>query len=148
MPFVTDEIVTAAKLNMATSISAANNSDDRTFTNTGFLDLDALTGGAGTMAAVAVTVTTGTLVTVQFGCTMSNSAGITLLGFRVSGATTIAAASAASVRVQQTTAQLYTVSIALPVTVTAGSNAFELQASVTAGTGRVLSPSLVVHTRI
>ena len=42
MPFVTDEIVTAAKLNLATAIGWGQNTDTRTFTNTGLADLGSL----------------------------------------------------------------------------------------------------------
>jgi len=145
MPFVADEIVTAAKLNMATSIAAASNTSDRTFTNTSALDLDALTGGAGTMTAVAVTVTTGTLAIVTLSAIASNTAGVVFLSYRVSGATTIAASGPIGCRREDAASQEVTSAFAHVVTLTAGVNVFELQASVTAGTGRLLSPALVVE---
>ena len=146
MPFVTDEVVTAAKLNMATSITADPDTGDRTFTNTGYLDLDALTGGAGSLGAVIVTVTTGTTALVCISGTLNNSGGTTHLGYRVSGATTIAAADNESIRTSATTNS--TLAMMRPVTLTAGVNVFELQGKVTAATGRIFLPSLVVHTMI
>lgn len=122
---------------------AASNIDDRTFTNTGFLDLDALTGGAGSMGALIVSVVTGTEVLVTVSCSgASATAGIVLLGWRCSGATTLAAASALSAR----NADTPTIGIAKQsvVTVTAGTNVFEAQASVTAGTGRIMMPCISV----
>lgn len=145
MSFVTDEVVTAAKLNMATVIAGASNVSDRTFTNTTYLDLDALTGGAGSMAAVAVTVTTGTLAVVTITGTMSATAGTALLGYRVSGASTIVATAAIGCRREDAASQEITTAFSHVVSLTAGVNVFELQASVTAGTGRLLSPCLIVE---
>ena len=149
MPFVADEVVTAAKLNMATTVSAARGAaaDDRTFTNTSYADLDALTGGAGTISAVAVTVTTGTLVTVTVSGTMSTTGGTVVLSYRISGATTLAAATPNGAR--QTGTGLVSCSFTDVQTITAGVNVFELQAVVVgAFTGRLIAPTLVVHTRI
>lgn len=149
MPFVADEIVTAAKLNLATGLGTAGNSDTRTFTNTSFLDLDALTGGTGTVAAVAVTITTGTSVLILITATLRNqtAAADAFLGFRVSGATTLAASAGTAMRVglrdtALPTSTYHTVLAGL----TAGSNTFELQASVVSNIGQLGSPRLTVIT--
>lgn len=146
MVFVADEVVTAAKLNLATSIQGANSlGGDRTFTNTGFLDLDALTGGAGSVAATIVTATTGTTCLLHFSCVAaSNSAGVTILAYRVSGATTIAASD--SIASRTASVGLTALSFSQLLTgLTEGSNVFELQARVTAGTGRLLGCTLIVE---
>lgn len=122
---------------------STGNDNDRTFTNTGFLDLDALTGGAGSMGAVATTLTTGTRAIVCVACAaMTNSGGITLLSCRVSGATTVAASDNNALRIASTTQAGGT--HLMMYGLTAGSNSFELQARVTAGTGRIISPRIVV----
>jgi hypothetical protein len=108
----------------------------RTFTNTSYLDLDALTGGAGTLTAVSVSCDTDTLAIVHVGAEMTGpTTGNILLSYRVSGATTVASSdtwafnhSSAGIVIQ---AGITTYQSAL----NAGTNAFEAQARVTAGTG-------------
>ena len=148
MSFAPLEVVTAAKLNLATGISGDSNTADRTFTNTTFLDLDALTGGAGSMGAVAVTMTTGTTVWVSVTATISNATdtAATVFGFRVSGATTLASTDS-GILTATTSARLFTITSQIVVTpLTAGVNTFEMQARVGSGTGRIIRPSLTVMT--
>lgn len=143
--FVTDEVVTAAKMNKiykpVTSVATSN----RTFTNAGFLDLDALTGGAGTLTAVIVTVTTETTAMVWINAErIFNSAGIIILSYRVSGATTLAAADTLRSVLTQNTLPVPGAGMILQTGLTAGVNVFELQARVSAGTGTLFVPSLTV----
>lgn len=146
MPFVTDEVVTAAKLNMATVIASSHSvSDDRTFTNTAYADLDALTGGSGTIGARIVTVSTGTSAMVTVQGVLSVTAGVVLVAVRVSGASTVTATALENVSARTASTSLVTICSRFPVALTAGSNVFELQARVTAGTGRLLAPVLVVE---
>ena len=124
-------------------VTGASNGDSRTYTNTGFLDLDALTGGAGTVAAVAVTVTTLTRAIIIITSRLSNSGGTARVGWRCSGATTIAST---NVECRTTTAVGGEVAsyVQLVTALTAGSNTFELQANVSAGTGTISEPRLIV----
>lgn len=150
MPFVADEVVTAAKLNQAVVITGANHiGGTRTFTNTTYLDLDALTGGAGTLNPVAVTVVTGTTAKITVCAVLSNNTigSITLLAYRISGATTFAADDQRSVRlVAPTVAYKGTHTFSMVHGgLTAGTNVFELQARVTANTGEVVHPTLTVE---
>lgn len=153
MPFVTDEVVTAAKLNMATSMAVAQSvlGTSRTFTNSTFLDLDALTGGAGSMAAVAVTVTTGTLVKVTVGCQFANTtaAAFGSLSYRISGATTLAASHNWAFVAESAAANAdIGASRVSWQTVTAGVNTFECQALTSTGTQTINNVQLIVETMI
>lgn len=150
MPFVADEVVTAAKLNLATGLGTADSgASNRTFTNTGFLDLDALTGGAGSISAAAVSIVTGTsvLVIITAGVRNQTAASEAYVGFRVSGATTIAAAATSAIRAGNA-------DVAFPSrtyhtvlsTLNAGTNVFELQAAVTANIGQITTARITVVT--
>lgn len=122
--------------------------NSRTFTNTSFLDLDALTGGSGTITAVAATVTTGTRALVTISAQLQNDTlnAVSLLSYRVSGATTVAASddwsalARAAVANDATTVTRSRIHTGL----TAGSNTFEVQARVTGGTGTILRIDLTV----
>lgn len=143
--FVADEVVTAAKMNKiykpVTSVATSN----RTFTNTSFLDLDALTGGAGSLTAVIVTVTTEATALVMINAErIFNTAGITILSYRISGATTLAAADTLRTVMTQNTLATPGAGLILQTGLTPGSNVFELQARVNAGTGSLFVPSLIV----
>lgn len=133
-------------LDYAGAMDANDDAGTRTFTNTSFLDLDALTGGAGTINAVAVSATTDTrvLVIVSAASISTNGTGTASLGFRISGATTTAASSTQALRTSGVAALLIGASRCMMTTVTAGLNTFELQATVSAGTGTVTSPELIV----
>jgi hypothetical protein len=121
-----------------TGYSTGSNGDTRTFTNTSFADLDALTGGSGTIAAVSVTVDTSTDALVLIGTSlMDNTGGTTILGYRVSGATTIAAGDVHHVLTSSTTNNNGANGAFHQASLNAGSNVFELQARVTAGTGQL-----------
>jgi hypothetical protein len=125
-----------------------SDSGNRTFTNTGFLDLDALTGGAGTLPAVAVTVTTGTRVKVTITANISNATlgAVTAVGYRISGTTTAAAADGFTLFYESGAANdQIQASWSSVRAVTAGSNTFELQARVTAGTGFLQRPEIIVE---
>lgn len=128
-----------------TTIDGAGSADSRTFTNTGFLDLDALTGGAGTIAAVSVSIATGdtALVTVS-AATIQGSGGNAYLSYKVSGASTIAA------DVSARTLRALSIGLGASRTdlltgLTPGTNVFELQAMVTGGTGTLTVPELIVQ---
>jgi hypothetical protein len=106
--------------------------NSRTFTNAGYLDLDALTGGAGTITAVAVSVATGTRALVMFSAEASQDTGggFVQLSYRVSGATTVASSDVWSSFFQapaaNTGASLNRTRVHTGLT--AGTNVFELQA--------------------
>lgn len=148
MPFVPDEIVSAAKLNLGTVIMGAREDNSRTFTNTGYLDLDALTGGAGTIGAVAVTVTTGVAAIIALGARLANNTAgdLVALTYRVSGATTINASdtNCASYTSYTANAAGSQSKVLYEAGLTPGSNTFELQARVTGGTGTISRIHLVV----
>lgn len=151
MPFVTDEVVTAAKLNLATSFGMnSDTAGTATFTNTSYLDLDALTGGSTTLTPVAVTVTTGTVAVVHMSCQLQHStvAGRVNLSYRVSGATTTAASDLWAIRFQAASANhVYVLGNTTYQTgMTAGSNTFELQAQTSGATATLLRCWLVVQT--
>jgi hypothetical protein len=141
--FVPDEVVTAAKMNLIYKPQAGGNGDTRTFTNASFLDLDALTGGAGTVAAVIVSVTTETsAIVVVSANNLSASAGSASLTYRVSGATTIAAVAGNALRAVGIVGAS---KVDYLSGLTPGVNVFELQASVSGGgTGTVSFPELIV----
>jgi hypothetical protein len=126
----------------------AYSSSNRTFTNTSFLDLDALTGGSGTLPALAVTLETGSQIKVTISANLSNAnlGAFAVLGYRISGATTAAAndefslfyeSSAASDQIQNSW-----VSTRL---ITPGLNTFELQARSTAGTAFLRRATLLIE---
>jgi hypothetical protein len=119
---------------------------NRTFTNTGYLDLDALTGGAGTIGAVAVTVTTGTRakVTISGIIRTDNAAASGLLSFRISGDTTAGADDDYALRTTGTSISQMSM-VWLATGLTPGANTFELQARTTANTGQVFGPQILVE---
>lgn len=150
--WTTTELVTAAMMNthvrdnlsfLAGTVGASN-TDSRTFTNTAYADLDALTGGAGTMGAVIVTATTGTSAEVSWSAAFGTSASTICISFRVSGATTLA--SDDSRRIGKQGADVVDAGRSLVLTgLTAGVNTFELQAKVlAAATGTIARPTLTV----
>lgn len=73
-----------------------------------------------------------------------NTAGVLLLSYRISGATTLAAADTLRTVITQNTLATPGAGTILQSGLTAGSNVFELQARVTAGTGSLFVPSLTV----
>lgn len=151
--WVSLELVTAADLNTYLTDNLtylenhgrAQNTDQRTYTNTTYADLDALTGGAGTIAAVAVTVTTGTKALVYLGAAvLLTSASTAAMSYRVSGASTIAASDNAALR-NANTSSIGATAVIYENGLTAGSNTFELQAKViAAATGTLGGPRLAV----
>jgi hypothetical protein len=146
---VAAELVTAAlfntqfrdNLNFLGSTAIANENASRTFTNTSYLDLDALTGGSGTISAVSVSLATGTSAVITVGALLANGTLGTsvVLSYRVSGATTLAAdddwgmvlKAAVANDSQQRSYQSHQTAL------TAGTNVFELQARTTAGTATI-----------
>lgn len=147
--WVAAELVTAAlfntqfrdNLNFLGSTAIANENASRTFTNTSYLDLDALTGGSGTISAVSVSLATGTSAVITVGALLANGTLGTsvVLSYRVSGATTLAAdddwgmvlKAAVANDSQQRSYQSHQTAL------TAGTNVFELQARTTAGTATI-----------
>ena len=147
--FIAGEIVSAAKLNMATVTAVSSNVDDRTFTNTAYADLGSLTGGAGTMGDVSVSVETGTSVCLFLSASVNNSgAAVVRVGFRVSGATTLATADATALILEVsagTTSNEFSLgAVRLVSGLTPGVNVFELQAKTSTGTARIMAPGLAV----
>lgn len=156
--WTTSELVTAAimnahvrdNFNYLASIDEANDlANSRTFTNTSFADLDALTGGSGSLAACAVSVVTGTraLVHICAASVSSSGTGTTALGYRISGASTVAASSTLALRTSGVAAELVGATRThLVEGLTAGTNVFELQAvTAAANTGTLTSPQIIVE---
>lgn len=147
----TGQLMTAAfwnqqvrdNMSFLSGTSGVNNTGNRTYTNTSFLDLDALTGGAGSLTAAIVSVTTGATASVTVAGRMNNTAGTARLGYRVSGASTIAASTIRCVTTASTSSAAYSWN-GWEDGLTPGVNIFELQASVTAGTGLLAEPQLIV----
>lgn len=133
---------------LAETAAAGDYANSRTFTNTGFLDLDALTGGAGSLSAVSVSLTTGTSAVVAVSGNMANSTAgaLTILSYRISGATTQIADNDWALIVESgNAADAYAVScVSSQLALTPGVNVFELQAAVNTGTGTLSRPHLVV----
>ena len=120
----------------------------RTFTNTSYLDLDALTGGAGTITAVSASVVTGTRALVMFSAEVGNDTvgQGTKISYKISGATTVAA--------DDTWYAFHNTATGAGESVvgrslvhgglTPGTNVFEVQAKVSANTGTISKVYLVV----
>lgn len=100
-------------------------------------------------ALPSVTVTTGTraIITVSARNVSNNTAGATVdLSFSVSGATTIAAADAqASIHESGAAGDLGSVTSVRLLSLTAGSNTFQMEAKVSAGTGTIGRPRILVQ---
>lgn len=117
------------------------------FTNTSYLDLDAVTGGT-PGSAISVSVATGTKALVMFRAKLTNDTGggITILAYRVSGASTVSASDIDALFYESSAAN-DTISVGtfdFATSLTAGTNVFELQARVTAGTGKLQRTELFV----
>ena len=121
-------------------IEAASDTEpnSRTFTNAGYLDLDALTGGAGSIAAVSASVVSGTRLLIIITAQLGPEA---LISYRISGDTTVAASDDWCAYSGST---LITTSRSRIHTVTAGTNVVEMVAKVASGTGTILRADLVV----
>lgn len=146
MAFVADEVVTAAKLNLATAIGWDQNTDSRTFTNATPLDLDALTGGAGTMGPIRVTITTGAVAVIFTQAFLANStlgASVTL-NYRVTGASTISSVSVLAHESGAANDFEELCAFRIESGLTPGSNVFEMTAQVSGGTGDIRRPRLMV----
>lgn len=119
------------------------NQDVNGFTNTSYADLDALTTAA-FANPVAVTLTTGTeaLVMISVARSQQVTSGTHFVSYRVSGATTIAANDDFSTRNNDTT--VTTKTFQHVVTLTPGSNTFEMQARTTANSANLSNPSITV----
>ena len=130
------------------NVTASLDTAARTFTNTSFLDLDALTGGSGSINAEAVTVTTNTAALVIIGARISNSdlGESTIVGYRISGATTQTASAVRSLLYESGAANdaIQASWVQVATGLTAGSNTFEMQAEVTGGTGSIDQPLICV----
>lgn len=144
--FVADEIVTAAKMNKIFKPVEAKATGNRTaFTNTSFADLDALTGGAGTLTAVIATVVTEDEALVTLNAERLYSSGsVVLVSYRISGATTVASADTDKTLIVQGTAPVSASVTRLVTGLTPGTNVFEVQARVNSGSGNLFVPSIVV----
>lgn len=130
------------------SVVSDTEPNSRTFTNTGYLDLDALTGGAGSITSVAATVVTGTralvMMTTQLANTLANN--WTGISYRVSGATTVVASDAwLTAFLSDVNGSFGTVSrTRIHTGLTAGTNTFTVQAKVGGATGDISRTDLVV----
>ena len=129
--------------------SEAGHFDGETFTNTSFLDLDALTGGPGGLAAVATSLVSavGHTVLVSVSASIQNATlgAATRVAARVSGATTIASSTARCLTYESSAADDGLQASYITVhAVNAGTNTFEMQAAVNSGTGQIFNPRLVV----
>jgi hypothetical protein len=136
-------------LNFLASATSDTESGSRTFTNTGYLDLDALTGGAGSITAVSVSVATGTSAIVMFAAeAFVNTSGAQIfVSYRISNATTVAASDNWSGMFQPSAASGTGVTVGRTrrhTGLTVGTNDFEAQARVTAGTGTIQRIDLAV----
>jgi hypothetical protein len=102
------------------------------------------------MTAPAITVTTGTIVKVEFGCraVSVDTAGATVgLSYRVSGASTATASIARAVQYEAENVADELIGISRSVVhtgLTAGSNVFTMQCSVSAGNATVYNPYIIV----
>lgn len=126
--------------------SAQGNAIEFTFTNTSYLDLDAVTGGS-TGDAMSVSVSTGTLALVLWRAQMdNNTAGSRVfLGYKVTGATTTSAADSRALIIESDSAdQLLACGTQDLAALTAGTNVFELQAHVSGNTGTISRTELIV----
>lgn len=123
-----------------------NNSSTFTFTNSGYLDLDAVTGGTAG-SACSVTATTGTRALVMWRANFSNDTANTVnyVSYRVSGATTQTADNDRSLSHESSgTNNLMAAASFDFVALTAGVNTFELQAACSGGTAAVNRTELFV----
>ncbi len=116
------------------------------FVSTSYTDTsDADPGG---QVLPTVTVTTGTRAIVLYGCKQASnsSAGQFVdMSFSVSGATTIAAANPQSIRGGSATADhIFNLEGSFQISLTAGSNTFQVEALVSGGTGTIVRPRILV----
>jgi len=121
-------------------IEAASDTEpnSRTFTNTSYLDLDALTGGAGSITAVSASVVSGTRLLIIITAQLGPEA---LVSYRISGDTTVAAEDTWCAYSGST---LITTSRSRIHTVTAGTNVVEVVARALSGTPTITRADLVV----
>lgn len=130
-------------------VGADDEGGNRTFTNTSYLDLDALTGGAGSISAVRTSAVTGPRALAIWGGVlgMDTVGQATHLSCRVSGATTIAASDVWSTFFWKASASAATqrcTQMHVFTGLTPGTNDFELQAYVSANTGDIKYVDLAV----
>ena len=119
-------------------IASDTEPNSRTFTNTGYLDLDALTGGAGSITAVSASVVSGTRLLIIITAQLGPEA---LVSYRISGDTTVAAEDTWCAYSGST---LITTSRSRIHTVTAGTNVVEVVARALSGTPTITRADLVV----
>lgn len=103
---------------------------------------------AGATQFLATTITTGTLVLLTWGAELSNNtAGATThIAPEISGATTVAASDSRQAMYESSNANdIASVFGTRRLAVTAGSNTFRLNARVSAGTGTITRPRLIVE---
>ncbi len=125
--------------------NAAGVTDSRTFTNTSYLDLDALTGGSGSINAIStsVTVTVDCNALIAMGCRFHNGTGGGRgdLSLKMTGATSFTAADAQSFSHESGNAGDRTqASLVMVFTLNAGTTTIELQAKTTTGTQTIENP--------
>lgn len=156
--WTTTELVTAAIMNthvrdqlaylLRTAVIDHDNNTAFTFTNTTYLDLDAVTGGtAGSAVAVSFTSPNAGNVQVTVGGQLANGTlgARTFLGYRISGATTLASDDNDALAFESDPATTNSQSswVTYP-SVNAGSNTYELQGRVTSGTATVARTQIAV----
>ena len=139
---ITDAEINASSLRLDSLGHDSDTGAAGSFTNTSYADLDALTGGTA-LRAVAVTVVTNVRAVVFWRGEVSNSGGATLVSYRVSGATTTAAGDAFALR-NDATSLVAGGTFDVVTGLTPGSNTFELQARVSAGTGALRRVEILV----
>lgn len=154
--WTTTELVTAAllnshlrdNLNFLASTTSDTEPNSRTFTNTGYLDLDALTGGAGSITAVSVSVDTGTAAIVCMSAELNQATAgqVTFMSYRISGATTVAASDTWAAYLHSPSASVggTPTRVRRHTGLNAGTNVFEVQARVSGGTGTIAKIDLTV----
>ena len=121
----------------------------RTFTNTSFLDLDALTGGSGSIDAITVSLTSAVnhnvMVAISAKIFNTTAGSSTSVGFRISGATTLAADTNRSLTYESSADNdLIRAGWVGAFAVSAGTNTIEMQARVTGNTGDIDDTRLTV----
>lgn len=144
--WVTGELVTASllnthvrdNLNYTKEIGYAKEvTGTLSFTNTGFADLDALTGTSTNAMQVSISTTDTAIVGLSANIYNAQAGAITVASWRISGATTANSSDANALYYESSSSndQIQAGIIRVVTGLTPGTNVFEVQARVNAGTG-------------